>query len=61
MTFLAAASNPVMLLLGLVGCIPGWILPNFFLAGRVKKRQSDTMKRAACNYRLAQLLKLVLV
>ncbi len=44
MTFLAAASNPVMLLLGLVGCIPGWILPNFFLAGRVKKRQADILR-----------------
>ena len=44
MTFLAAASNPIMLLGGLVGAIPTWILPNFFLAGRTKQRQAQVLK-----------------
>lgn len=44
MTFLAATTNPVMLLGGLIGAIPTWILPNFFLASRVKARQDQVLK-----------------
>lgn len=44
MSFLAAASNPIMLLGGLVGCIPTWILPNFFLASRVRERQNNILR-----------------
>jgi len=44
MTFLAATTNPIMLLGGLIGAIPTWILPNFFLASRVKQRQDQVLK-----------------
>ena len=29
---------------GLIGAIPTWIMPNFFLGGRVKKRQDQILK-----------------
>jgi tight adherence protein C len=44
LTFLAATTNPIMLLGGLIGAIPAWILPNFFLASRVKQRQDQILK-----------------
>jgi len=33
-----------MLLGGLVGAIPSWIMPNFFLGGRAKARQAQVLK-----------------
>jgi len=41
---MAATSNPVMLLLTPFGALLGWLLPNFFLAGRVKKRQNQVLR-----------------
>jgi tight adherence protein C len=40
----AATSNPVMLLLTPFGALLGWIMPNFFLGGRVKKRQNQVLR-----------------
>ncbi len=41
---MTAAGNPMMLFM----CIPaagfGWFMPNFFLSGRVKKRQDEILK-----------------
>jgi tight adherence protein C len=44
MTFFSAITNPIMLLGGLIGAIPTWIMPNFFLGSRVKKRQDQILK-----------------
>lgn len=39
MGLMGATSNPLLLLLTPFSALLGWLLPNFFLAGRVKKRQ----------------------
>jgi tight adherence protein C len=36
---ISSAGNPMTLLLGVPSALVAWILPNFFLAGRVRKRQ----------------------
>lgn len=40
----AAAGNPFNLLLAIPTALLGWMLPNFFLAARVKKRQSNILR-----------------
>jgi tight adherence protein C len=44
MGLLNAAGNPIMLLLTPFSAFLGWIMPNFFLGGRVKKRQNQILK-----------------
>ncbi len=41
---LMATTNPMGLLLAIPAAILGWIIPNFFLASRVKKRQSEILR-----------------
>ena len=41
---MAAASNPMMLLLTPFTALLGWMLPNFFLSGRVKERQNRILR-----------------
>lgn len=41
---MGATSNPIMLLLTPFIAVLGWLFPNFFLAGRVKKRQNEILK-----------------
>jgi len=41
---MGAASNPMMLLLMPFTALLGWMLPNFFLGGRVKERQSQILR-----------------
>lgn len=41
---MAAAGNPFNLLLCVPTALLGWMLPNFFLAGRVRKRQAQILK-----------------
>ncbi len=41
---LAAASNPINLILSVPAAVLGWLIPNFFLAGRVKKRQTQVLR-----------------
>lgn len=41
---LAAASNPINLILSVPAAVLGWLIPNFFLAGRVKKRQAQVLR-----------------
>ncbi|HEY9785973.1 MAG TPA: type II secretion system F family protein [Candidatus Obscuribacterales bacterium] len=40
---MAAAGNPLNLLLAIPTALLGWMLPNFFLASRVKKRQAKIL------------------
>lgn len=40
----SAAGNPIMLLLTPFSAFLGWIIPNFFLGGRVKKRQAQILR-----------------
>lgn len=42
--FVGATSNPLALILSVPAALVGWLLPNFFLAGRVKKRQDQILK-----------------
>ncbi len=44
MGLLNAAGNPIMLLLTPFSAFLGWIMPNFFLGGRVKKRQNQILR-----------------
>lgn len=39
-----AAGTPMLLLLTPFGALLGWMMPNFFLAGRVKNRQTQILK-----------------
>jgi len=41
---LGAANNPMMLFLTPFSALLGWLMPNFFLAGRVKKRQNEILR-----------------
>lgn len=41
---LAATTNPINLLLSVPAAVLGWLVPNFFLGGRVKKRQAEILK-----------------
>lgn len=41
---LGSSGNPIMLLLTPFSAFLGWIMPNFFLSGRVKKRQNQILK-----------------
>lgn len=41
---LGASSNPFLLLLTPFSALIGWLIPNFFLAGRVKKRQNEILR-----------------
>ncbi|MBX9668627.1 MAG: type II secretion system F family protein [Candidatus Obscuribacterales bacterium] len=36
-----AASNPINLILSIPAAVLGWLIPNFFLSGRAKKRQTQ--------------------
>ncbi len=42
--FVGATSNPLALILSVPAALVGWLLPNFFLAGRVKKRQDQILR-----------------
>lgn len=42
--FMAATSNPINLVLSVPAAVLGWLIPNFFLAGRVKKRQAQILR-----------------
>lgn len=42
--FVGATSNPLALILSVPAALVGWLLPNFFLAGRVKKRQDAILR-----------------
>ncbi|MBP7864052.1 type II secretion system F family protein [bacterium] len=42
--FLAGTTNPINLVLSLPAAVLAWLIPNFFLAGRAKKRQSDILR-----------------
>ncbi|MBZ0185914.1 MAG: type II secretion system F family protein [Candidatus Obscuribacterales bacterium] len=42
--FLAATSNPINLVLSVPAAVLGWLIPNFFLAGRVRKRQAQVLR-----------------
>src|ERR1700722_11075124 len=44
MGLMGATCNPILLLLSLFSDILGWLMPNFFLAGRVKKRQNQILR-----------------
>ena len=44
MGLMGATSNPMLLLLMPFSALLGWVTPNFFLAGRVKKRQNEILK-----------------
>lgn len=44
LALIAAANNPFNLLLSIPTALLGWMLPNFFLAGRVKERQNQILK-----------------
>ena len=44
MFLLLISGNPVMLMLGIPMGLFCWLLPNFFLAGRVKKRQASIIR-----------------
>lgn len=41
---LATAGNPTSILLAVPIAVCGWLMPNFFLAGRVKTRQAEILK-----------------
>ncbi len=41
---LGATSNPMVLILSVPGAVLGWLIPNFFLAGRVKTRQAQILR-----------------
>jgi len=41
---LGAANNPFMILLTPFSALLGWLVPNFFLSGRVKKRQNQILR-----------------
>ncbi|MBX9695783.1 MAG: type II secretion system F family protein [Cyanobacteria bacterium] len=41
---LMATTNPMGLLLAIPAAVLGWIIPNFFLAARVKKRQASILR-----------------
>jgi Flp pilus assembly protein TadB len=41
---IGGASNPIMFLLLPFAALLGWILPNFFLSGRAKERQSQILR-----------------
>jgi tight adherence protein C len=41
---IGAANNPMMLFLTPFSALLGWLMPNFFLASRVKKRQSQILR-----------------
>lgn len=41
---LGATSNPMVLILSVPGAVLGWLIPNFFLAGRVRKRQDQILR-----------------
>ena len=42
--FLAGTTNPINLVLSLPAAVLAWLIPNFFLAGRAKKRQADILR-----------------
>ncbi len=42
--FLAGTSNPINLVLSLPAAVLAWLIPNFFLAGRAKKRQANILR-----------------
>lgn len=44
MGLLGSSGNPIMLLLTPFSAFLGWIMPNFFLGGRVKKRQNQILR-----------------
>ena len=44
MGLLGSSNNPIMLLLTPFSAFLGWIMPNFFLGGRVKKRQNQILR-----------------
>ena len=44
MGLMGATSNPMLLLLMPFSALLGWVMPNFFLAGRVKKRQNEILR-----------------
>lgn len=44
MGVMSASGNPIMLLLTPFTAFLGWIIPNFFLGGRVKKRQQQILR-----------------
>ncbi len=44
MGLLGSGGQPIMLLLTPFSAFLGWIMPNFFLGGRVKKRQNQILK-----------------
>jgi tight adherence protein C len=44
MGLMGATSNPILLLLTPFSALLGWLMPNFFLAGRVKKRQNQILR-----------------
>jgi tight adherence protein C len=41
---LGATNNPILLLLTPFSALLGWLMPNFFLAGRVRKRQNEILR-----------------
>ncbi len=41
---MGAANNPFMILLTPFSALLGWLVPNFFLGGRVKKRQNQILR-----------------
>lgn len=40
----SSVNSPLMLLLSPFSAVLGWLMPNFFLAGRVKKRQDQILR-----------------
>ncbi len=42
--FVGATSNPLALILSVPAALVGWLIPNFFLSGRVKKRQDQILR-----------------